>query len=64
MCKGKPMNKYLQLYLISLWSCKYGFIEDIDIDSDLRLPENWYPIKEKLNNIGNLLENGGLYGIC
>jgi len=45
--RHKPMNKYLQYYLISYWlSFKYDFVEDLDIDENLRLPENWDNIKK------------------
>ena len=52
-CDGrhKPMNKQLQNYLILNWlSTVYNFVEDIDIDSSLRLPENWENTKNGWKN--------------
>jgi len=47
--RHKPMNIQLQNYLITLWlSIRYDFVENIDIDEKLTLPENWEDIK----NIG------------
>lgn len=44
--RHKPMNIQLQTYLISLWmSYRFKFVEDIDIDSTLRLSENWSLIR-------------------
>lgn len=50
---GGPMNPELQYYLISHFLqglFPNAFIEDIDIDSDLRMPENY------LTNIENFTD--------